>query len=140
MKKKIFVGSVIIIGIAGIFYGILYYMLFQNTIKANSIQNQYESVYEQDIQGRWEAVSLTYGGQELEAAGKTITFKDKEMVYEENGVAIEEKSGKYYWVEEEMIIVSSTGESRSWVINWDSEGKMKIEDKTVNAVWILEKQ
>lgn len=39
-----------------------------------------------------------------------------------------------------MIIVSSTGESRSWVINWDSEGKMKIEDKTVNAVWILEKQ
>lgn len=140
MKKKIFVGSIIILGIAGIFYGILYYILFQNTTKVNNIPNQYESVYEKDIQGKWNAVSLTYGGQELEAGGKTITFKDEEMVYEEDGVAIEEKSGKYYWVGEEMVIVSSTGESRSWVINLDSEGKMKIEDKTVNAVWILEKQ
>lgn len=140
MKRKIFVGSVIILGIAGIFYGILYYILFQNTTKVNSIQNQYESVYEKDIQGRWKAVSLTYGGQESEAEGKTITFEDEEMIYEENGVVIEEKSGKYYWIEEDMVIVSSTGESRSWVINLDNEGNMKIEDKTVNAVWTLEKQ
>lgn len=140
MKKKILIGSLSIIVISIFCYAIVYMMVAKNVNKENEVNSKdnYISPYDESIQGTWEAETLIYEGNELDTNGKTITFNDFQMTYEEDGVVVEDKSGKYNWIEEKsMLIVSPAGDKRNWNLSQGENGKLVIEDLTVNAKWTL---
>jgi hypothetical protein len=132
-KKTILKGTIVIVGIAILCFGILWLFLFRfNNIDAGSAGGEpFNSSNAQTLIGSWDTIEFkTSDGSPMPHEGIVWVFSESEVRYFENEVELLGRPFVYQWTNNDTIKMTDdvTNDQRIWRLVFNSDNNLTVNE------------